>query len=288
MKPPTYARSTVNARFDSPALSAQAIEGWLVDSGFARTVTVEAVASTGSTNDDLMKRARTAQPPQPIVRATDHQTAGRGRLRRPWVARERTAILFSVALPLPTLPAGLPAITLACGVGIADCLATRGVQVELKWPNDVRIAGRKLAGTLSELAVDADGRPTLVIGVGLNGWLDRDDRAGIDQPAAALSDVLAAAEVAAEREAWIGRLAGEILVTAERFIAEGFAPFRPRFNALLESRGQMVDIVDGAEAVASGRLLEADALGRLLVETEAGTRAISVGDVSVRESRCAY
>lgn len=285
--PQTHVATSVDACFDSPALSARAIEGWLIDAGFARPVIVEAVTSTGSTNDDLLARARIAQPQHPIVRATDHQTAGRGRLRRPWVARERTAMLFSVALPLHSLPAALPAITLACGVGIAEFLDSRGVPVELKWPNDVRIGGCKLAGTLSELAVDGDGRSTLVIGVGVNGWLDAHDRASIDQPAVALSDFLAMAEVAAEREAWIGRLAGVILDTVERFIAEGFAPFRARFNALLESRGSIVGIVDGGDSVVSGRLLEADALGRLLVQTDAGTRAISVGDVSVRGSRCA-
>jgi len=282
-----HVHAATDARFESPALSARAIEGWLSEGGSVRAVTVEAVASTGSTNDDLIQRARSGQPQHSIVRATDYQSAGRGRLRRPWIARPRTAILFSVALPLATLPAGLPAVTLACGVGIAEYMATRGLEVVLKWPNDVRIERRKLAGLLSELAVDAGGRSTLVVGVGLNGWLGADDREGIGQPAVALADFFPPAEVAAEREAWIGQLAGVILATAEQFIAQGFAPFRPRFNARLEARGEPIDIVDGAEPVFSGQLLEADLQGRLLVRTESGTRAISVGDVSVREPRCA-
>jgi BirA family biotin operon repressor/biotin-[acetyl-CoA-carboxylase] ligase len=273
------------AGFDSPALSARALGSWIADL-IETPCGVEVVESTGSTNDDLMQRARVQRPQHPTLLAADVQTAGRGRLRRPWLAAPRSSMLFSLAIPLMRLPAALPAVTLACGVGIGEYLRGRGIAVQLKWPNDIRVGGRKLCGILSEVAVDAEGAATLVVGVGLNGWLGDDDRAGISQPAAALADFFPATQIAAEREAWIGQVAGAVLASVERFMEEGFAPFRSRFNALIEARGNLVNIVDGGDTVVSGRLLEVDAIGRLLLETPTGQRAISVGDVSLRVAPC--
>ena len=165
-------------------------------------------------------------PPQCSLLAADEQTAGRGRQRRPWIARPRTALLFSLAVPLPELLPTLPAIAPACGAALADHLIERGVEARLKWPNDLLLDGRKLGGILCELAVDADGQSTLVIGVGINVLLTADDRARIGQPAAALADVLPARMLAGEREAWIAALATTVLALVRRFAAEGFAPWR--------------------------------------------------------------
>jgi BirA family biotin operon repressor/biotin-[acetyl-CoA-carboxylase] ligase len=179
----------------------------------------------------------------------------------------------------------LPAITLACGVALAECLHQRGVDVELKWPNDLRIGGRKLGGILSELASDDRARFTLVIGIGINLHLEPSARHMIDQPAMGLAELLPPSVVAAEREAWIGRLAVALLQTLEVFTRQGFAAFRPRFNALMEGRGRSVDVMDGGAVLASGRLSEVDGHGRLLIDV-GGTapRMISVGDVVFRDS----
>lgn len=278
-----HAASAAEA-FDPPPLAARAIEGWLLDAGFDGACVVETVEETGSTNGDLMARAREERFDAPVLRAADFQYAGRGRQGRPWVALPRHALLFSLGMPLAELPASLPAITLACGVSIAECLQQRGIAVQLKWPNDVRVGGRKLGGILSELAVDDAACYTLVIGAGINLHLAQSARETIDQPALALDELLAPSVVAAEREAWIGRLAAAMLQTLAVFSRDGFAAFRPRFNALLEGRGRMVDVVDNANASVRGRLLEVDAYGRLLIDVGAGApRAISVGDVVYRD-----
>jgi BirA family biotin operon repressor/biotin-[acetyl-CoA-carboxylase] ligase len=166
-------------------------------------------------------------------------------------------------------------------VAIADCLAAHGVVVQLKWPNDIRIAGRKLAGILSELAVDASGRYTLVVGVGLNLRADR-ARLGIEQPVAALDELLPLNEI--DRCRWIGRTAAAVLGAVKQFQSAGFAAFRSRFNSLLEARGQVVDIIEGDHSVASGRLIEVDDDGRLMIENGGILRGINVGDVSLRTS----
>lgn len=269
--------------FEPPALSARAIEGWLADAAGEVACRVETIDETASTNADLMARARDAQFSHPILRATDFQYEGRGRQGRPWVALPRHALLFSLGMPLVELPASLPSITLACGVALAECLQGRGVAVQLKWPNDLRIGGRKLGGILSELAVDDAGAFTLVVGVGINLHLTRSAREVIDQPAVALDELLEPGLVAAEREAWIGRFGAAILQTLAAFSREGFAVFRPRFNALMEGRGQLADVLEGGRSVMSGRILEVDAYGRLLIEVGSGApRAVTVGDIAFR------
>lgn len=273
------------AVFDPPALSSRAIESWLADAGCRAECVVETVGETASTNADLMARARGAQFAQPVLRAADFQYEGRGRQGRPWLALPRHALLFSVGMPLAELPASLPSITLACGVALAECLEDRGVEVQLKWPNDLRIDGRKLGGILSELAVDDEARYTLVMGIGINLHLEQSARQAIDQPAIGLDEILPPSVVASEREAWIGRLAAAVLQTLDVFSREGFAAFRPRFNALMEGRGREVDILDNGRVALSGRLADVDGYGRLLVDVGSGApRVVSVGDVAFRDA----
>lgn len=244
---------------------------------------VDCVADIASTNAALLARARQQAPRIAQLLAADHQRAGRGRQGRSWQARPRQALLFSLAVPLGQRPAGLPAIAPACGVALADVLHARGVVVQLKWPNDLLLDGRKLGGILCELATDAAGRATLVVGVGLNVRLSGEDRAAVGQPAAALSDALPGG-LPAEREAWIAALAVALLDAVAAFARHGFEPWRARYNALLQGRGRVVDIVDAGIRVAGGRLVEADAQGRLVLDDGGERTAISVGDVSMRFS----
>jgi BirA family biotin operon repressor/biotin-[acetyl-CoA-carboxylase] ligase len=282
INPASRSARTPTDLFDAPPLARSALEGWLADGAAASEVRADVVARTGSTNEDLLVQCRQRRPDTVLLLAADEQTAGRGRQRRRWLARPRSALLFSLAVPLESLPAALPAVTLACGVALADILLARGVDIRLKWPNDLMCHGRKLAGILCELAVDAEGQATLVVGVGINGWLTDEDRAEIAQPAAALADIVPARLLAGEREAWIAAIAAVLLQAVRRFAAEGFAPFRARFNELLHARGQIVDIVEDGRATLAGTLVEVDALGRLVLAAAGGMRSISVGDVSVR------
>jgi BirA family transcriptional regulator, biotin operon repressor / biotin---[acetyl-CoA-carboxylase] ligase len=123
--------------------------------------TVEVVARTGSTNADLLRRGG----PEGQVLVAEEQTAGRGRMGRSWVSQPGAALTFSFLLRPAVVPPArrgwLPLLT-----GVAVALAVRGatgLDATLKWPNDVLIGGRKLAGILAEQSGDA-----VVIGVGLN------------------------------------------------------------------------------------------------------------------------
>jgi BirA family transcriptional regulator, biotin operon repressor / biotin---[acetyl-CoA-carboxylase] ligase len=119
---------------------------------------------TDSTNRYLLECAA-AGAPEGVVAVADEQTAGRGRLGRTWVAPAGSALLVS-ALLRPGLPAERThLVTLAAGLAALDALdALSPVRAGLKWPNDVVVDDRKLAGILAE----ADGAGAVVVGMGCN------------------------------------------------------------------------------------------------------------------------
>ena len=120
-----------------------------------------------STNRLLLDEARLGSP-EGLVAVADFQTAGRGRLGRTWSAAPGSALLVSVLLR-PTLPVErLHTVSMATGLAAADGVEeVTGVRPGLKWPNDLVVAERKLAGLLAEFA-DAGGRQAVVVGVGVN------------------------------------------------------------------------------------------------------------------------
>lgn len=112
------------------------------------------VETTGSTNDDLLKEGEPG-----TVLVAGEQTASRGRLGREWVSPQGAQLAFSVVIDAGEHPSPYGLLSIAPGVAITDVLP----QAELKWPNDVQIAGKKIAGILSSL----DGR-RVIVGVGIN------------------------------------------------------------------------------------------------------------------------
>jgi BirA family transcriptional regulator, biotin operon repressor / biotin---[acetyl-CoA-carboxylase] ligase len=98
------------------------------------------------------------------VAVADEQTEGRGRLGRSWHAPAGTALLFSTLLIPAVEPARLPELSLVAGGAVAEAIADiSGLEPEIKFPNDVLIAGRKVAGILAE---SSEGR--VVVGIGVN------------------------------------------------------------------------------------------------------------------------
>jgi BirA family biotin operon repressor/biotin-[acetyl-CoA-carboxylase] ligase len=130
------------------------------------------LASSPSTNDDLVAMARADAVPDFTVLVTDDQTAGRGRLDRTWTAPAGSALAASVLL-VPVTDAGpLPLdrfgwLPIAAGVAMTDAVAAvlPAASVGFKWPNDVLVNGRKVCGVLAELVPE---RGAVVIGAGVN------------------------------------------------------------------------------------------------------------------------
>jgi len=268
-------RAALAAPLRLPALAAAAGPAF-------EAAAIEAVQETGSTNADLLAQARAAAPASPRLRAALVQRAGRGRLGRRWHAAPGAALLFSVAVPLgPDAPP--PAAALAAGVALAETLAAQlGVEAKLKWPNDLLLEGRKAGGVLAELAVDRGGARTLVVGAGINLWLDEAARASIGQPAAALAERIALDVLATQREALIGVAAAALVAAIRDCAARGFVPFQARYMQRFALLGQAVDLVEHGARAAGGRVLGVDGDGRLLLERDGRITAVASGEVSVR------
>ncbi len=117
---------------------------------------------TYSTNDDAHELGRTTAPFGTVVTA-EFQTKGRGRLSRSWHSPAGKNLLFSVLLSVDAARQGPGLLTLAAGIAVARALLARGVDSAIKWPNDVRTRGCKLAGILCEAT-----EKYLVAGIGIN------------------------------------------------------------------------------------------------------------------------
>ena len=152
---------------DRPPLRALALQRALQPDGWR----LQVLAETASTNALLAERARAGEPGGLVVVA-EAQTAGRGRLDRSWVSPPRAGLTFSVLLRPDLPPVQWPWLPLWTGLAVAAALRERAeVEAELKWPNDVLVADRKLCGVLAEVPEPG----AVVLGIGLNVTTSQDE-----------------------------------------------------------------------------------------------------------------
>lgn len=274
---------------DSPAAPAAPAPAWRIDpdrlraalTGAARGWALDVVEETGSTNADLTLASRAAPwAESATLRLAYRQTAGRGRQGRPW--QGQAGLTFSVALPLPLAPSQLSGLSLAVGLALAealaDCDARLGAAVGLKWPNDLQIDGRKLAGILIESVPAGPQRVWAVIGIGLNLVRDAQMEAALGRGLAGVTEFLPGCDPTVLLAAVLNRLA----VMREDFLAQGFAPMAPRWSARDAYRDQPVRLLHDGRVQAEGLARGVDGDGHLLLETPAGLERISSGEVSLR------
>lgn len=230
--------------------------------------TVEVLPEIDSTNTELMRRARAGQL-EPVLLVAERQSAGRGRLGRQWESDTQGAggtLTFSLGLPLS--PLDWSGLSLAVGLAVVDSLHP---DLRLKWPNDVWLQERKLAGILIETASVGEVRYA-VIGIGIN--VTAREGAGLRTPPAALVEVLPGIQAPAVLE----RVVLPLVHAIQWFAREGFAPLRQPFHARDLLYGREVSCSDGMSGMARG----VDAQGALLVHTGQGLKKITSAEVSVR------
>jgi BirA family biotin operon repressor/biotin-[acetyl-CoA-carboxylase] ligase len=236
--------------------------------------TVEVLPEVDSTNSELMRRARAGQL-DPVLLVAERQRAGRGRLGRAWHGQPGDALTFSVGLLLA--PRDWSGLSLAVGVAVAQALHPA---IRLKWPNDLWVDDRKLAGILIETATatatapasaSAQGRYAIV-GIGLN--VTPPPAAGLSTPPAGLRELLPGVDAG---EALL-RVAPALAAALRQFEGAGFAAFHDRFHARDALAGRPVKLSDGTAGTAQG--VRGD--GALLVHTGSGTVAVTSSEVSVR------
>jgi BirA family transcriptional regulator, biotin operon repressor / biotin---[acetyl-CoA-carboxylase] ligase len=235
---------------------------------------VRRFATLPSTNDWLLERAREGAPAG-VVAVADHQSAGRGRLGRRWEAPPGRCLLVSVLLRPAAPVAQLFTCTAAVALATSDaCRLLAGVEVGVKWPNDLVIEDEKVAGVLAESDATAPGgRPgsvAVVVGVGCN----------VDWHPPGATSIAAHAEVAVGRdpllEAMLSGLAARApLLDTEAGRRATLEELRARCVTL--GRGVRVERAAARPFVGVARGLDDE--GRLVVATEAGDVAVAAGDV---------
>ncbi|HET8932882.1 MAG TPA: biotin--[acetyl-CoA-carboxylase] ligase [Polyangiales bacterium] len=152
------------------ALDLERLAKQLQTQRYGRSIAYRAL--TASTNDDAREaRSAGAEPGHVVV--ADAQSAGRGSRGRVWSSPSGTDLYLSIVDRLPLALAELPPLTLAVGLGVADAVdqllaGSSAPRAEVKWPNDVQIAGKKCAGILVEASTGLPGGDAVVIGIGLN------------------------------------------------------------------------------------------------------------------------
>ncbi|AKS35407.1 biotin--[acetyl-CoA-carboxylase] ligase [Mycolicibacterium goodii] len=265
----------MNSDTERTALDADAIRSAVVRprGGWRR---FDVVAETGSTNADLLARARSGEDIGGVVLAAEYQSAGRGRNGRQWSAPPRSQIAVSAGVQTDGVPSsawGL--LPLATGVAVIDAVATvTGVTAKLKWPNDVLVGTGKLAGILAEVAAPTQ---AVVIGTGLNVSLTADE---VPDPVATSLTMLGVATV--DRTALLAEFLGRLADRITRWRETGGADpgllddYRQRSATL----GTSVQVLLPGDRRLLGQAIDVDESGRLLIDSEGERITVAAGDVT--------
>jgi BirA family biotin operon repressor/biotin-[acetyl-CoA-carboxylase] ligase len=231
----------------------------------------------GSTNTHARELAESNAAEGEVVIA-ESQTHGRGRLGRRWESPPWTNLYFSIVLRPKLAPQHAAQITLMAAVGVAEAVASFITQeITIKWPNDILVDGRKLAGILTEACCNAGRVEYVILGVGINVNTAIDSMpADIRRHATSLFD-LTGKNV--PRENVLHRLIRDLDRCYGVLEASGFHALRPRWEARFNLRGKRVRAELNGQVV-TGRACGIDRSGALVLEDENGMlKTIIAGDV---------
>ncbi len=263
---------------DSPdRLSAAELRPYLISEVLGRVVHYE--ERTGSTNVVARSLARVGAADGTVVVA-DAQTAGRGRLGRSWFSPPGRNLYMSVVLRPDVPPARAPQLALVAGSAVAGTIeAVAAIRPALKWPNDVLLDGRKVAGILTEMDSEADRVTFVIVGIGVNLNVSARELAG------PLGDTATSLAVATGRRIprahFAGRLLWELERRYRRFLDTGFPGLRAEWEAYSALTGCEVTLA-GPDGLRRGRVLGGDGDGALcLREGRDATVRVLAGDVTV-------
>lgn len=219
------------------------------------------LAQTDSTNREAMEWASAGARHGSLVMA-GFQTAGRGRLGREWTAPPGSGLLFSVVLRPPAGPDTWPLLTLAAGVAVCECLTGLGFRPRLKWPNDVVLEGRKVAGILAEAA-----EGVVILGIGIN-------TGRVEFPSAFAESATSLETVSGRSLSRLELLAG-LIGYLSREIDGPVEAVVDRYRPWSGTLGKRVRVDLGSGSV-EDRAVDIDQSGGLVL---AGGRVIRAGDV---------
>jgi BirA family biotin operon repressor/biotin-[acetyl-CoA-carboxylase] ligase len=222
--------------------------------------------SCASTNDEAARYARAGASHGTLVIA-ERQEAGRGREGRAW-ASPNGGLYFSAVMRPPLPLADVPPITLAIGIAVCDAARAFGADAALKWPNDVLIGDKKLAGVLVETQSQGGRLDSVIVGIGVNlGTV----------PEAVASRAIA---LAVDRETFISELVTQLERWVDRYVACGLDSIIPSWQQRMAPGLSARATIDGAAL--SGELAGIDLDGSLLLRDDTGRiHRVRSGDVEV-------
>ena len=234
---------------------------------------------TRSTNEDAKAAANAGAPDGTLV-VTEFQGTGHGRLSRGWFCPKGEGVLFSVVLrPTAFLPQEAPKCTLLAAVAVARAIRGLGIDVGIKWPNDILAGGKKLVGILTEMSAEMERIHYIVIGTGINvNIAPAEFSPDIKDMATSLS-ILAGHAV--DRRQLLAAILCEMEALYAAAQEQGFAPIFDAWRELSVTLGKDVRVLGVGETF-EGRAADIDETGALLVDTEHGRRRVLAGDVSIR------
>ncbi|MCW2798263.1 MAG: biotin--acetyl-CoA-carboxylase ligase [Nocardioides sp.] len=236
---------------------------------------MEVVEEAPSTNALVAERAR-AGAAEGLVVVAEHQTAGRGRLDRSWETPARSALTQSLLLRPTIQPADWPWLPLLSGYAVAKALRAEGIAADVKWPNDVLVRGRKVAGILVERVETPDG-PAAVVGIGLN--VSQTDA---ELPVQTATSLAIETGTAPDRTHLLLTMLSTLYEAYAAWSAggeAGTARLRASYAAACATVGEDVRVDLPSGEVLTGRATGIDAEGRLEVEGPSGRTVVGAGDV---------
>jgi BirA family biotin operon repressor/biotin-[acetyl-CoA-carboxylase] ligase len=232
---------------------------------------------TDSTNTRAKDLAARHAPEGALV-LSEKQSKGRGRKARNWFSPSRDGIYLSLILRPAMPPREAPVITLLTAVAVAETiLSLTTLKIAIKWPNDILVSGKKLAGILTEMGTQQDSIDYIVVGLGLNVNTPRFPDDIRDKATSILIETgkrFSRVKVIREYLKWYE-------LYYELFKHTGFEPVRKRWRELTNTIGQQIT-VETTDKRYSGEAQDVDKDGALLIRDKTGkTHRIVSGDVSV-------
>jgi BirA family biotin operon repressor/biotin-[acetyl-CoA-carboxylase] ligase len=230
-----------------------------------------------STNDEALRLANEGAAHGEVVIA-ERQTAGRGRRGRAWLGTPKKSLAVSIILRPQLPPHRAPELTLVAAVAVCEAARELGVRdAAIKWPNDVEVGDKKLAGLLLELRAESDRVQHVVLGVGVNINQDPDDFPEELRDTATSMHIENAAPIS--RGLFCARLLGRLEDWLGLHEALGLQPVLDRWRELSSTLGQFVKVELG-DATLEGDALDLDETGALLLKTDNGAvHRVVAGDV---------
>lgn len=258
-------------------LDRQQIEDGLRTNIFVRNVTV--LDEIDSTNAELLRRLSSNVAEAGCIVLSESQSSGRGRRGRKWVSTFGKGLNFSMSWSFYAGASSLDGLSLLVGISVVKVLESIGVsEARLKWPNDIFVRNRKLAGILLEITGEPTGFCHVVIGIGLNIFA-HDSVEFIDQPWISLDQIIGKF---IDRNQLVVLLVSTLVSNLNKFEISGFAPFVSQWMEHDGFCGQEVFVIVGEKSFLGIAKGVTDS-GELKLETSDGVCVFNGGEVSLRK-----